>query len=101
MRLSRVRRALRGEVKLTTAAREVLRRTHAAALHRRERATLDQERELELKRPFSEMSSADLLDHFRTKRSIDLFLDLALNPPPLTRASESHDVTEWRRDPLS
>ena len=97
MRLSRVRRALRGEVKLTTAAREVLRRTHAAALNRRERATLDKERGLELQRPFSEMSSPELLDHFRTKVPIPF---LAGFPLPASDV-RVEDVTDWRRDPRS
>jgi hypothetical protein len=97
MRLNKLKRALRGEVKLTTAAREVLRRTHAAALNRRERAALDKSRGLELQRPFSEMSSAELLTHFKTKASIQFLFDL--NPRP----SDLHvvDVKEWRRDPRS
>ena len=97
MRLNKFKRALRGEVKLTTAAREFLRRTYAAALNRRERAALDKYRRLELKRPFSEMNSAELLTHFRNKTSIRLCF--ALNPGP--SASRNVDVSEWRRDPVS
>jgi Heparinase II/III-like protein/Heparinase II/III N-terminus len=106
MRLNKVNRALRGEIKLTTAAREVLRRTYAAALNRRERAALDKERGLELKRPFSEMNSAELLAHFHNKNPIQVFnpaplaSEFALNPSPLTHASGSQE-TEWRRDPRS
>jgi Heparinase II/III-like protein/Heparinase II/III N-terminus len=100
MRLNKVRRALRGEVKLTTIVREVFRRRHAARLSRRERAALHTDRGLELERPFAEMSSAELLTHFRNKEPIRLFFEFPLNPSPLTHASESRE-TEWRRDPRS
>ena len=49
MRLSKIKRALRGEVKLTTAAREALRRSRVAARARRERKTLDRELRLSAK----------------------------------------------------
>src|SRR5689334_8042958 len=94
--INKIKRALRGEVNLTTAAREVLRRTHAAALSRRERASLDTERGLELKRPFSEMTSAELLSHFHNKNPIRVFLELNLRPLAVTT-----DVLDWRRDPRS
>src|ERR1051326_8763416 len=77
MRLNKVKSALRGEVKLTTAAREALRRSRVAALSRRERATLDKERGLELKRAYAEMSPAELLAHLHGKTRIRGFL----NPP--------------------
>lgn len=99
MRLNKLKRALRGEIKLTTAAREALRRGYVASLNRRERAALDKERGLELKRPYSEMSSVELLEYFQTKKPIRLFFDLVLNLPP----SDSHlvDFSGWRRDPRS
>lgn len=112
--IRKLKRALRGEVKLTTAAREALRRTRAAAMSRRERAALDTERGLELKRPFSGMSSAELLAHFHDRKPIRFFnparfffnparfaSDSDSNPPPLAHAGESRAVKEWRRDPRS
>src|SRR5690349_25059541 len=96
MRLNKIKRALRGEVKLLTAAREVLRRTHAATLSRRERASLDKEHGLELKRPFSDMTSDELLAHFQSKNPIRLFS--GFNPCPL---AVTLDVVDWRRDPRS
>ena len=107
MCLSKVKRLLRGEVKLTTATREVIRRTYAAAVNQRERATLNKNRGLKLESPFSEMSPAELLTHFRNKKPIAIFnpapnaSDFALNPSPLTHARGSHDIKEWRRDPRS
>ena len=97
MRLNKVKRALRGEVKLTTIVREVVRRSYAARLSRRERAALDQEGGLELKRSFSEMSSAELLTHFRNKKPIHFFA--GLNPRPSD--SRLNVVKDWRRDPRS
>lgn len=96
MRLNKIKRALRGEVNLRTAAREVLRRTHATALSRRERSALGHERGLELKREFSEMSSGELLSHFRHKKTIRLFS--GFNPRP---SAVLPDVLDWRRDPRS
>jgi len=100
MRLNKVKRALRGEVKLTTIVREVARRRHAAAMSRRERAALHTDRGLKLKGAFAEMSSAGLLSHFRNKGPIRLFFEFALNPSPLTHARGSAK-SEWRRDPTS
>jgi len=97
MRFNKVRRALRGEVKFTTIVREAFRRTHAARLNRRERAALDKERGLELKHPFSEMRSADLLAYFRQKKSIRVVSDL--DPCPST--SHLVDFRGWSCDPRS
>jgi len=102
--INKLKRALRGEVNLTTAAREVLRRTHAAALSRRERAALHTERGLELKREFAEISHEELLTHFRQKSPIRFF-----NPAPFAGDRPSNpcpsavtpDVLDWRRDPRS
>ena len=96
MRLNKLKRALRGEVKLTTIVREVVRRSSAARLSRRERSALDHKRGLELKRAFSEMSSAELLTHFRNKKPIQVFF--GVNPCP---SAVLTDVTDWRRDPGS
>ena len=92
----KLKRALRGEVKLTTAAREALRRSRAAASSRRERASLDENHPLSLAPSFAEMSAKDLLLHFQHRGPIHV----SKNPPP--RASDSGSLeVEWRRDPLS
>jgi hypothetical protein len=96
MRLNKIKRALRGEVKLTTAAREALRRSRAAANARRERASLDQDQPLSLARSFSHLTPSELLDHFRLKAPIRLFVGLNPSSP----APRLRDV-EWRKDPRS
>jgi heparinase II/III-like protein len=92
----KLKRALRGEVKLTVAAREALRRSRAAASSRRERASLDKHHPLSLAPTFAQMSVADLLTHFQHRPPIHVFK----NPPSLANDSGSSEV-EWRRDPLS
>lgn len=89
----KVKRALRGEVKLTTAAREAIRRSRAAALSRRERAALDQDQPLALAPAFSRLSATDLLNHFKQKKPIQFYL---VCDPCLSVV-----VNEWRRDPRS
>jgi hypothetical protein len=93
----KLRRALRGEVKLTTAAQEAVRRTLMTAMSRRERRNLDKERPLLLKPPFSRMTPAELLTHFQNKNRISLPIDF--NPGPSDVPVP--DVVEWRRDPRS
>lgn len=88
----KLKRALRGEVKLTTAAREAIRRSRVAALSRRERATLDQDQPLSLAQPFSQMTPAELLSHFQHRKQIRFSIQPALNP---------FAKAEWRRDPRS
>lgn len=92
----KLKRALRGEVKLTTAAREAIRRSRAAATSRRERATLDKDCPLSLASPFEQMSASELLTQFRQRPSFHF----PENPFPLANASGSRE-REWRRDPLS
>ncbi|HKS09909.1 MAG TPA: alginate lyase family protein [Pyrinomonadaceae bacterium] len=93
----KIKRALRGEVKLTTAAQEAVRRTLMNALARRERKNLDAEKPLLLKAPFSRMSPAELLSHFQNKKQISL--PVVFNPLPDDVSVP--DVAEWRRDPRS
>lgn len=108
--LKKLKRALRGEVKLTTAAREAIRRSRAAARSRRERATLDHDQPLSLATPFSHLSPADLLSHFQQKEQIG-FSSIRLNPSlsdvPLSETERKRDFSdsdvppasiEWRRD---
>jgi len=92
----KLKRALRGEVKLTTAAREALRRSRAAAASRRERASLDKDFPLSLALPFARMSAPELLTHFQHRHSIRFLKILS------SAASDSASPeVEWRRDPLS
>ena len=95
--IKKLQRALRGEVKLSTAAREAIRRSRVAAESRRERATLDKHQPLLLAPQFSHMSPAELLTHFRNRKPMQLFI--GSNPAP--SAVPMRDVVEWRRDPLS
>ncbi len=95
--LKKLKRALRGEVNLTTAAREALRRSRVAVLSRRERATLDQDQPLSLAPAFATLSHTDLLKHFQQKEQIS-FSFIGLNPGP---SDVSLSEIEWRRDPLS
>src|SRR5690349_20759267 len=112
--INKLKRALRGEVNLTTAAREAFRRSYAAAQSRRERAAVGHEGGLELKREFSKINpeellthfrnddrtgAADLLRHFQTRKPICLSLNPALNP--LVPDSQLVDCNAWRRDPRS
>jgi Heparinase II/III-like protein/Heparinase II/III N-terminus len=92
----KLKRALRGEVKLTTAAREALRRSRAAASSRRERASLDKDHPLSLAPTFERMSAKDLLLHFQHRPPIQFLKILS----PVANDSGSPEV-EWRRDPLS
>jgi hypothetical protein len=92
----KLKRALRGEVKLTTAAREALRRSRVAASSRRERASLDHDYPLSLAAPFERMSAADLLTHFQQRTPIQ-FLKIST----LLGNDSGSPETEWRRDPNS
>ena len=91
--LKKLKRALRGEVKLTTAAREAIRRSRVAAQSRRERATLDQEQPLSLAPALARLSHTDLLNHFQQKTPIKFF---GISDPCLSVV-----VNEWRRDSRS
>ena len=73
--LSKLRRVLRGEVHVSTVAREAWRRSRVALQQRHERATLDQfdKRPARLHRDFARLSASALLHHFR-KRATPQFL---------------------------
>lgn len=94
----KLKRALRGEVKLTTAAREALRRGRVAAASRRERASLDREQPLSLAFQFERLTPSQLLSHFQTRKHIGFCFDSAFNPNP---AGAHLSGIEWRRDPFS
>ncbi|HEU4432684.1 MAG TPA: alginate lyase family protein, partial [Pyrinomonadaceae bacterium] len=81
--LRKIKRALRGEVKLSTAALEALRRTRASFESRRERAKLDKQDSLNL-------CSPDRVAKFFP-------LESAEAPEPIT----FDEPIEWNRDPRS
>jgi hypothetical protein len=81
--LRKIKHALRGEVKLTTAVLEALRRTRASLVSRRERAELDKQDSLNL-------CSPDRVAKFFPPELIEA-------PEPIT----FNEPTEWNRDPRS
>ena len=78
--LRKIKRALRGEVKLTVAGLEAMRRTRASLRHRKERANLDREDALNLQSP-------DRVPKFFTLES--------------TQPNDFNPPVEWNRDPRS
>lgn len=97
--LNKIRRALRGEVKLTTAAREAWRRSFASLNQRRERANLDKSEALALTQAFARMSADELSEYFRGPREAKFF-DLSWAVQGVDEQSFGKEI-EWRRDPLS
>jgi hypothetical protein len=73
--VNKVKRALRGEVDAGTLALEAWRRSRAARERRRERASLERlaRKPAGLRAEYARLSSAELLDYFRTRTS-PLFL---------------------------
>ena len=70
--LRKIKRAIRGEVKLTTAVREVLRRSRVSWQQRRERAhVLKYANKPALL--WSQMIAVDLVEHFRNDREVKFF----------------------------
>lgn len=116
--LRKIKRAIRGEVKLTTVAREVLRRIFASIHERMERSGTFDNEPLALNSPFARMSENELLAHFRGTRQVTLF-DVFPSASNETIASANRIVEEhcwpllgfgercfgkpiqWTRDPLS
>ena len=96
--ISKIKRAVRGEVKLTTAALEVLRRSRASLNERRERAQLDKNEPLIFAGRFARMNADHMVAHFRGEREVRLFdgLFAAHEGEP-----EVGKEFQWRRDPLS
>src|SRR2546421_1652664 len=119
--LNNIKRAVRGEVKLTAAALEVWRRSRASLQERKERAGLTGNEPLALMNKFAGMSADELLAHFRGARQTKLF-DIAIlveqDRAPLLASADrivsdhswpllgfgekcfGKDI-EWTRDPLS
>jgi len=97
--LNKIKRALRGEVKLTTAAREALRRSRVSLQQRKERAKLDEIEPLALKPAFARMSADELSEYFRGPREAKFF-DHPWSLQSFDEQSFGREI-EWRRDPLS
>jgi hypothetical protein len=72
---TKIKRMLRGEVTVRTAARETLRRLRASLDRRRERASLAliDRQPTRLAEGFSRLSPQDLLAHFRSRQSPEFF----------------------------
>jgi len=116
--LRKIKRAVRGEVKLTTVAREAFRRTVASVNERKERAGRFDDEPLALKPAFARMSDDELLAHFQGPRQAKLFDGFA-SASSESIASANRIVNdhcwpmlgfgercfgkpiEWTRDPLS
>ena len=73
--LNKIKRAIRGEVKLTTVAREALRRGRVSLQDRKERASLakNSSKSALLWKPYSRMGADELLAHFRKTREAKFF----------------------------
>jgi hypothetical protein len=117
--IKKIKRAVRGEVKLTTAAREVLRRGRASVQARGERSSLKKPQEhAQLKPEFASRSSAELLTHFQTRKVPHSLPGFTTTSPESLAAAQrivsdhswpllgfgEHSfgaAIEWRRDPLS
>ena len=95
--LNKIKRALRGEVKLTTAAREAWRRSRVSLQQRKERASLDESEPLVLTEAFARMSVDELSEYFRGPREAKFF---DISGFGFDEPSFGGEI-EWRRDPLS
>jgi hypothetical protein len=73
--LNKIKRAIRGEVKLTTVAREALRRGRVSLQDRKQRASLgkNSSKSASLWKSYSRMSADELLAHFRGTREAKFF----------------------------
>ena len=73
--LKKIKRAIRGEVKLTTVAREALRRSLASQQQKKERELVANGRSerATLLAPYSQMTAERLLDHFKGERATKFF----------------------------
>src|ERR1044071_855002 len=116
--LNKIKRAVRGEVKLTTLVLEALRRSQASLDQRKERASLDADEPLMLAAAFERMSADELLAYFRGERHAR-FIDGFFEREPADIASADRIVDDhswpllgfgeqcfrkeiqWTRDPLT
>lgn len=101
--LKKIKRAVRGEVKLTTVALEAIRRSRASLHERRERAEIHAVEPLTLADEYARMSSAELLAYFRGDRDARFFDDVFEVEAAEIAAADRMVGREiqWTRDPLS
>ncbi len=116
--VNKIKRALRGEVKLTTAAREAWRRSRVSLQQRKERTHLDRDQPLSLLPAYAGMSADELLAHFKGNRGAKFFAEFMRGESPAETLAEcmvnDHcwpllgfgekcfgKEIQWRRDPLS
>jgi hypothetical protein len=97
--LNKIKRALRGEVKLTTAAREAWRRGRVSRQQRKERASLDESEPLALTQDVVRLSADELAKYFRGPREAKFF-DHSWLLPGFDKPTFGNEI-QWRRDPLS
>ena len=98
--LSKMKRALRGDVGMRTLALEAWRRSHVLLQHRRERAILDRldGRPAGLRREFARMPASELLEHFRS-RPDPKFLP-GFNAPEHVTANLQHQLFATQTEQL-
>ena len=116
--LNKIKRAVRGEVKLTAVALEALRRSRVSLQQRRERAGLEADQPLSLAPAFGRMSADQLLAHFcgeRAAKFIEGFIESeTADIASADRIVDDHcwpllgfgekcfgKEIQWTRDPLS
>ena len=117
--LSKIKRAVRGEVKLTTAAREAWRRSFDSLHRRQERARLNHDEPLALAPKYARRNTDELLAHFQGPREAKFLTGFFENETADLITSADRIVNdhawpllgfgeqsfgkqiEWRRDPLS
>ena len=117
--LKKIKRALRGEVKLTTAALEALRRSRVLLQQRKERARISDNEPLIFTDAFARISTDELLAYFRGERKARFFTGVIPSERGEVIASANRIVDDhcwpllgfgekcfgeeiqWRRDPLS
>jgi hypothetical protein len=101
--LDKIKRALRGEVRLTTAGLEALRRSRVSLRQRKERASLDESEPLALTQAFARLSEDELSEYFRGPREAKLYDNFFAPAAAELGFGEQFFGKEihWRRDPLS
>jgi len=99
--LKKIKRAIRGEVRLTTAALEAVRRSRASLQSRKERASVANNANEPAALWNSRMSDEELLRHFRGAREAKFFPCETFNHRDAENTEITQGEIEWRRDPLS
>jgi len=117
--LKKIKRAVRGEVKLTTAALEAVRQSRVLLQQRKERSRLNNTQPLALTSSFAHMGADELLAHFRGARQAKLFENVVEQDTAELLSTANRIVSfhswlllgfgeqcfgkeiQWTRDPLS